>query len=411
MSIDQGATVRASLTDVFENFFGESIAGLSRRDVVALPESRTTELVESVDAFLSAVATDDFPPEAVVADSLSDPIIIPDDRTEPRTTRRAKQLALVHREVVIPMQPLMIDYRLAEHPTEASRPIEALLEWTRRNDTLVREHVLSVTGRPNPFDVLGYDQARQLVAEMVSAVKSDALSDIHSRITGHVQDDDTEEQDVLEAYMYGVLIDAINAGSINSNLAFLDTVSGQLYARMVGMLKGQYPVSGTSRIDSVALLQQLNMPAIDDIPDAEFVAIRTQSEDFAEFRSALGRVLAKTSVTATEGTDLAVAFRDSLEEIHVRADILRRGMKDKALRPFLRSSLQGISLGAVASTAAAAASELTQHSVHPDALAARLLTGTALGTLLAAIFFQPPNRERRLLRFYNVLLDDSIETG
>jgi|GEM_PF-2808330 len=411
MQNDHGGTVRASLVDVFENFFGDSIARLSREDIAGQPGPRVEELVAGVDAFLHATASDEYPPEAVVADSLSDPIIIPDDRTEPRTTRRAKQLALAHREVVIPMQPLMIDFRLAEHPQEASRPVEALLEWTRRNDLLVRKHVLSVAGRPSPFDVLGYDRTRQLVAEMVSAMQSDALSGIRSRITEYCQGDKSEEQDVLEAYMYGVLLDAINAGSINANLAFLDADSGHLYSGMVGMLKDHRQVSGANQIDTAALLQQLQMPSIDDIPDAEFVAIRTQSDDFEEFRSALGRVLAKTSVAATEGTDLATAFRGSLDEIHMRADALRRGVKDKALRPFLRASLQGISLGAVASTAAAAAADFTQSSVHPDALAARLLTGTALGTLLAAMFFRPPTRERRLLRFYNVLLDDSIESG
>ncbi|MEO0611031.1 MAG: hypothetical protein AAFZ67_11415, partial [Planctomycetota bacterium] len=331
MSTSTDPAVRPSLVDAFEHFFGADIGTLSRDSVDALPGTGVEELVEGVDAFLEAAGRQEYPPEAVMADSLSDPVIIPDDRTEPRTTRRAKQVALAHREVVIPMQPLMIDYRLDYDPDHASQPIAALLEWTRRNELLVRRHVLSVTGRPSPFDVLGYDQARELVAEMVGVVRSSEFSDLHSRIVTPEQRGTPDEYDTIEAWMYGMLLDAVNAGSINANLTFLDADSGSVYASMAGLLGNQLPSVQESGVNTLEILQRIDLPAIDDIPDNEFVAIRMQSEDFEEFRTALGRVLAKTEAAAGDGADLVSAYKDSLDEIHVRADTLRRGIRDKAL--------------------------------------------------------------------------------
>lgn len=408
MTQDPGATSRPTLLDVFENYFGEQVTELSRDSVAKLPEPRLDELIEVIDMFLEAARKQDYPPEAVMADALTDPIIIPDDHSEPRTTRRAKQIALAHREVVIPMQPLSIDYRLYENREKASRPVQSLLEWARRNHALLRGHVLSVTGRTNPLDVLGYDETRQLVSEMVSVSQRESSPDIRYLVGQDVDINSTEAQDALEAWMYGVLLDALNAGSIGGNLAFLDASSGNLYARMSGVLMTSCFSRERVAVRSVQTLQQLQMPAIDDIPDSDFVAIRMQSEDFEEFRAALGRLLEKTEIAEKSEQDLSKAFRDNLLEVRLRADKLRHEVKDRALRPFLRKNARNISLGAVASTAAAAASDLTQDSVHPQALAARLFTGIALSTLFAALLYRPPDRELRLLRFYNVLLDDRI---
>lgn len=406
MSQDPSVTHRPTLLDVFENFFGEQVTELSGDSVAKLPAPRLDELIEVIDMFLEAARKQEYPSEAVMADALTDPIIIPDDHLEPRTTRRAKQIALAHREVVIPMQPLSIDYRLDENREKASRPVQSLLEWARRNHALLRGHVLSVTGRTNPFDVLGDDETRQLVSEMVNAMQHQSSPDMQYLVGRDVDIKSTEAQDALEAWMYGVLLDAVNAGSIGANLAFLDESSGKLYARMSSVLMHSSFSRESVCVRNVQTLQQLQMPAIDDIPDSDFVAIRMQSEDFEEFRAALGRLLERTEFAEKSEQDVSKVFRDNLLEVRLRADQLRREVKDKAIRPFLRNNVQNISLGAVASTAAAAASDLTQESVHPQALAARLFTGVALSTLFAALLYRAPERQLRLLRFYNVLLDD-----
>jgi hypothetical protein len=101
---------RASLVDVFENFFGASISTITGQNLESLSSSQADDLVEQIDIFLEAASREGFPEDAIALDGFASPIIIPYDRTEPRTTRRAKQVALAHSEVIIPLQEVSLDY-------------------------------------------------------------------------------------------------------------------------------------------------------------------------------------------------------------------------------------------------------------------------------------------------------------
>lgn len=404
MSKASPAPPRPSLVSVFENFFGEDINTLPKSVINSLPRNQLDDLVYIIDLFLEDAKKHDYPPEAVMLDSLSNPIIIPFDTTEPRTTRKAKQVALSHREVVIPFQALGIDYRCASNHKKARRYPAALLQWTRQNHVLLRQHVISVSGRPNILEVLGQDKVKQLTKELTDVFLTPNFRETRLRIIKPEEVGKAEEIDAINSWVYSMLMDAINANSINANLAFLDEDSGLVYQKIVASTKS-LKIKRSPSVTDVQLLQSLDMPAIDDLPDHEFVAIRTQSDDFEEFRSALARVLAKTKTGVSSGESLQEIFKNNLDEIHIRADVLRREIKDKPLRKFLRTTLQGVSLGAITSTSAAAAADFVSGDSRPEALAARFLTTVGLGTLLAAVFYKPPNRQRRLLRFYNVLLD------
>ena len=48
-------------------------------------------------------------------------------------------------------------------------------------------------------------------------------------------------------------------------------------------------------LSHASLLRDLELPALDDIPDEDFVSIRLESEDFDAFRAVLGRALKDTS--------------------------------------------------------------------------------------------------------------------
>lgn len=110
-SKDRFPTERASLLDVFENFLGASIAAITDHHLESLAPSEANELVEQIDIFLEAASYEEFPEDAIALDGFASPIIIPFDRTEPQTTRRAKQVSLAHSEVIIPLQEVGLDYR------------------------------------------------------------------------------------------------------------------------------------------------------------------------------------------------------------------------------------------------------------------------------------------------------------
>ena len=101
---------RSSIVDVFENYFGENIDRLASESMRKLPTGQAEELVYEADKYLESVQGSFIPTEAVVLDSLTNPILIPEDQSEPTTTLKAKQVALYHREVVIPIQPLAMDF-------------------------------------------------------------------------------------------------------------------------------------------------------------------------------------------------------------------------------------------------------------------------------------------------------------
>lgn len=398
---------RPSLVEVYERFFEDDIESLSRESVESLPRAYIEELVRSIDSFLREAQQQDYPAHAVMLDSLANPIIFADDPSEPRTTRRVKQVALGHHEVVIPFQPLIIDYRCAQSHAEAASYPGQLLEWSRRNARLLREHVFSVTAPPSLFDALGHERASEVAVAMREALIAPDFENLRSRIVRAGESQESKEN-AIDSWLMGGLRDAVYASSLGSNLAFVDQNSGLVYELLLQFAGGQSVDPEIPHITEVGVLQSLDMPAIDDLPDEEFVAIRLHAEDFEEFRGALGRVLSKTRVDHADGRSLREAFRDNLDEIHVRADALRRHVKDRALRRFLRSSVQGISLGAVVSTASSATADLAAGQVRPDSLAARFLTTMALATVFAAVFYKPAGREQRMLRFYDVLLDERV---
>jgi hypothetical protein len=386
--------------DVFENFFRTEITKLSASSVYALSKSQADELVEGIDAHLAAAQADILPDEAVVLDSMASPIIVADDRTEPRTTRRAKQVALTHREVVIPVQPIHIDYQQCGRKYPAS-----LLEWTCRNAGLVRAHVLTLAGRPNVLAIFGVDYAKELAGDITEELMSpEHASLLKTLLTPESFADVHERRDSLEAFVYAAMGDAVAAGAFGSNLSFIDSDSGRLYGRMASIARDQFATRSVP-ISHATLLENLDLPAIGEVSDEDFVQIRLQSEDFAEYRSVLGRVLDKTGADYQVGTDLNVAFRGQLDEIRWRAELLRRDVKDKSLKRYLRSTLQSVTLGSVVSTAATAADHATTGPLLVETLAARFGVSVVLGSLIAMFSYSPPNRKTRLLRFYDVLLN------
>jgi hypothetical protein len=74
---------------------------------------------------------------------------------------------------------------------------------------------------------------------------------------------------------------------------------------------------------------------------------------------------------------------------------------------FLQPKVQGIAIGSLISTAAAAAATAAQSApVDLLSLAARFGTSAVLGTLFALLLYSSPDRKQRLLRFYDILLDE-----
>lgn len=122
----------------------------------------------------------------------------------------------------------------------------------------------------------------------------------------------------------------------------------------------------------------------------------------------MARALGKTSREVKEGRDLNSSFRNNLDEVRWRAELLRRDMRDKALARYLKPTAQNVAIGSFVSTAAAAAANLVQVPLDLTSLAARLGTSAILGTLFALLLYNPPVHKRRLLRFYDVVLDEEV---
>jgi hypothetical protein len=109
---------RASLLDVFENFLGASIAAITDHHLENLAPSEANELVEQIDIFLEAASAEDFPEDAVALDGFASPIIIPFDRTEPQTTRRAQIIEVTEAQTTLVTQrsalyQAVFDYQVA----------------------------------------------------------------------------------------------------------------------------------------------------------------------------------------------------------------------------------------------------------------------------------------------------------
>jgi len=388
------------MVDVFENYLGDDISCLSSHSVAALTPPQLEELVEVIDVYLNGSRHQEFPSDAVMLDMLTNPIIASNDPSVPKTTRRVKQVALGHREVVIPMGSLGVDYRAARDAAEAAAFPGALLEWCKSNAVLLRNHVISIAGCQPLFEIAGEHKdalIRELVSNLLGPDFAEPLKYVVSPCVSV-----EERRAAIESALTCVLMDILNANTIDGNLAYVDVGGGMLYRQLQRLMQntGRAP----SPPPAAQMLTELSLPAIDEMPDREFVAIRMQSDDFEEYRRALGRVLAKTEVAASSGIGVQEAFRTNLEEIHVRADQLRREIKDRAARKHIRSAAVGVQLGAVVSTAAALSAEATQGTIRPAALMARFLTSVALASLFAVLTHKAPTGRQRMLRFYEVLL-------
>lgn len=392
---------RSSVVDVFENFFGEDINRLTPASLQKLPADRTEELAYEVDKYLESVQGALIPAEAVVLDSLTNPILISRDRTELTTTRKAKQVALYHREVVIPIQPLEMDLREGE-----SGYLEALLSWSRTNDRLLRTHVFSLVQRLNPIRTFGQSECEEIVASVAEFIlDNDELRrgvSLPMFRAGSV-----EEREWIEDSVWSVLTDSANSGQLGANLSFLEPEAGRLYHELAKTL-GEAPTLSDSGA-SAEVLVQLALPAVDDIRDEDFIAIRTQADEFEEFRSVLGRVLRNTRTEVADGVELQDIFEDHLHEVRTRALLLRSELKDRSVKGYLRNSFQSYSLGAFASGTGAVLTAGLTGSLALGPLMAGTALSTVAGTLAAVLLYRPPTREARMLRFYSALLGEQEE--
>lgn len=384
---------RASIVDVFENFFGDHLGNLSAESLTSLPRARTDELVESVDRFLELEVESDFNEDAICVDSLANPILAPRDPTEPLTTRKAKQVSLMHSEVVFPMTPLFLEYA-----SSGLTHVADLLLWARKNERLLRKHVFTLMLRPNFLHVMGYEAGNELLQSLTDLLMEPRFVAVRQRFA-EVESD----REAIEAALAAVLTDAVSSGTVRGVIEFLDQDAGLLYDALAG---GELLASLSEASDSptMSVVQRLDLPAIDAVSDEDFVAIRLNSEDFASFRDTFGRALEKTKSALDSGAALDSAFRSSLDEVRFKAELLRTSIKDKALLPFLRKALQSASVGALVGTASAWAADVSRDAVLPSALAARGSAAFIASALLALVFYRAPTREERLLRFYNVLL-------
>ena len=392
---------RSSIVDVFENYFGENIDHLTSESMRKLPTGQAEELVYEVDKYLESVQGSFIPTEAVVLDSLTNPILIPEDQSEPTTTLKAKQVALYHREVVIPIQPLAMDFE-----ESASSQIESLLTWSRNNNRLLRTHVFSLVQRMNPIRAFGQTECEELVASATDFIFDD--EELRRRVSlSMFRSGSAEEREWIEDSVWSILLDAANSGQLGANLSFIEPEAGRLYHELAKTLGDAPALRNTGA--KAEVLEQLTLPAVEDIRDEDFVAIRTLSDDFEEFRNILGRVLRNTHTGITKGTELQDAFEDQLYEVRTKAHLLRSELKDRSLKSYLRGSLQSYSLGAFASGTGAALTAGLTGTLALGPLAAGTALSAVVGTLATVLMYRPPTREARMLRFYSSLLGDKVK--
>ena len=391
---------RASVIDVFENFLGTGIGQLTERNFEALAKDQAGELVAQIDIFLEAASGDAFADDAITLDGFASPIILPRDHTEPRTTRRAKQVALAHSEVVIPLQEFSQDYS-----RYGRLHLSSFCQWLQRNEKLLRSHVFSLTRAPDLLDILEIDQVTDL-ADLLMEKLTDAGQEADlSRLMPNWQTVGRGELDAaLSPIIYTTLQDTAAGATLGTNLSFTQEAGGRCYQFCADALNAASTSAPNVFAHSV-LLHDLELPSIDNLPDEDFVGIRLHSEDFGQFREVLGRSLGKTARQVEAGEPLDAAFRQSLDEVRWRAELLRHDTRDKHLAKFFRTTFQGITIGSIVSTAAAAAAVLPQSVGDVQSLAFRFGTSLTLGTLFALLLYQPPKRKQRLLRFYDMLLD------
>ena len=396
------ASERASLVDVFENFLGASIGTVSDHHLESLSATQADELVEHLDIFLEAAGRDEFAQDAVALDGFASPIIVPHDRTEPRTTRRAKQVALAHSEVIIPFQEVEQDFRRF-----GRGHLTSLCAWARRNEKLLRVHVFSPARTPELLDAFEPDQITELADWLIeNLVRIGRESDLRKIIPDWKSKNRDDLFADLNPIVYSTLQDAIAGGVFGAHLSFTQATAGLFYRFCAETVSGGATDISDFLFSHAALLHDLELPAVEDLADEDFVEIRLESEDFAEFRNVLGRALDQTSAEVKKGGNLNSSFQNNLDEVRWRAEILRRETRDKSLARHLKPAIQNVAIGSFVSTAAATAADSVRNSLDVVSLAARFGTSVALGTLFALLIYNPPTHQQRLLRFYDVLLDE-----
>jgi hypothetical protein len=398
---DRLTSERASVLDVFENFLGASIATITDHHLESLAPSEANELVEQIDIFLEAASGEDFPEDAIALDGFASPIIIPFDRTEPQTTRRAKQVSLAHSEVIIPLQEVGLDYT-----RYGRKHLISLCAWARRNEKLLRAHVFSLARTPEVLEAVEPDQLTELADWLMeNLTRGDREGDLQKLIPNWQSKDRDELLAALSPLVYSTMQDAVGGGVFGVSLSFTQATAGLFYRFCAETVGGGTSNSSASLFSHAALLHDMELPAIEDLKDEDFVSIRLESEDFGEFRLVLERALQKISREVQEGHDLNSSFRNNLDEVRWRAELLRREVRDKTLARYLKPAAQNVAVGSFVSTAAAAAASSVQGPLDLTSLAVRFGTSAILGALFALLFYSPPTRKRRLLKFYDVLLD------
>jgi hypothetical protein len=267
--------------------------------------------------------------------------------------------------------------------------------------------VFSLARTPELLEAFEPDQITELADWLVENLTREGReSDLQNLIPDWQSKGRDELLTALSPIVYSTMQDAVGGGVFGASLSFTQATAGLFYrfcAETLGEVASDAP---SSLFSHVALLHDLELPAIEDLADEDFVGIRMESEDFGEFRAVLTRALGKTAREVKEGRELNSSFRDNLDEVRWRAELLRRDTRDKALARYLRPAAQNVAIGSFVSTAAAAAASSVEGSLALTALAARFGASAILGTLFALLVYSPPARKRRLLRFYDVLLDN-----
>ena len=392
---------RPSIVDVFENFLKDDIAGIKPEKLQKLNDAQQAEISEEIDRFLIAAQSNDYSPDAVVLDGMASPITLPHDRSQPRTTRRAKQIALAHSEVIFSLE----EYELSRNLFGVEILI-SFVRWVQTNAPLLRHHVFSLVGNANPLDTISPAELMAMTDDVRSDIGISELVENYSELS---EFPDADLSDATRAKLTeragGLLLcalqDAASAGRFGAGLSFTDVQSAAMFQRLVR--KGStHPLS---RIDQAALLGSLEIPAIDDLPDDDFILIRNESEGFSQFRSVLSRSLQETSERVDRGQDLDQAFARSLTEVRVLAENLRAKTRETGLRRFMKENNQNIAMGTVMTAAATAVTNpVSLSSLH--ATVPPIGAALVAGTIYALLTQKPLGKDRRLLRFYDVLLGD-----
>lgn len=339
---------RSSIIDVFENFFGTTISKINDKHIGKLSNNQTTELVELLDMFLEATTNEEFAEDSNTLDGFASPIIIPFDESEPKTTRRAKQVALLHSEVIFPLQEISLDYS-----RYGRMHLESLRRWSERNEKLLKSHVFTLSQVPNPLDYFDPLQISELGDWLIeNLLKPENKAELEKLIPNWKAEDKADLQSNLSSITHSTLQDAYGSVFFGNNLSFTDKTTGYFYNFCTKNVANSLPNDIPALFSDSALLHSLELPAIDDIKDEDFVGIRLESEDFEDLRDTLKRSMKKTADKIEKGEDLNQSFKNSLDEVRWKAEILRKDLSDKSLSKYLKTTTQNVAVGSFVSTAA-----------------------------------------------------------